>query len=84
MGWPNADAFPNQLEHALTAAGYRVTIVNAGVSGDTTADGRARLAWTLADPYDFAIVELGANDALRGLDPEQAYQNLDFILTAPG
>ena len=79
-GLAEADAFPVQLEHALTAAGYRVAIVNGGVSGDTTADGRARLAWTLADPYDFAILELGANDALRGLDPEQAYQNLDFIL----
>jgi acyl-CoA thioesterase-1 len=74
------DAFPVQLERALSGAGYRVTIANAGVSGDTTADGRARLAWTLADPYDFAIVEFGANDALRGLDPQQAYGNLDFIL----
>ena len=79
-GLAEADAFPVQLEHALSEAGYRVTIVNAGVSGDTTADGRARLAWTLADPYDYAILELGANDALRGLDPGQAFQNLDFIL----
>ena len=81
-GLAEADAFPNQLERALTAAGYRATIFNAGVSGDTTADGKARLNWALADSYDFAIVELGANDALRGLEPEQAYRNLDFILTA--
>jgi acyl-CoA thioesterase-1 len=81
-GLAAADAFPVQLERALTSAGYRVTVANAGVSGDTTADGRARLAWSLADPYDYAIVELGANDALRGLDPEQVYQNLDVILNA--
>ena len=76
------EAFPVQLQQALTQAGYSVAITNAGVSGDTTADGRARLDWSLADPFDYAIVELGANDALRGLDPEQAYANLDFILTA--
>jgi acyl-CoA thioesterase I len=81
-GLPAEDAFPAQLEKALTAAGYTVAITNAGVSGDTTADGRARIDWALADPYDYAIVELGANDALRGLDPEQAYANLDFILNA--
>jgi len=76
------DAFPVQLEAALTAAGYKVAITNAGVSGDTTADGRARIGWSLSAPFDDAIVELGANDALRGLDPEQAYANLDAILTA--
>lgn len=81
-GLPAGDAFPIQLEAALKAAGYDVAVTNAGVSGDTTADGRARLAWTLGAPFDYAIVELGANDALRGLDPGQAYANLDFILTA--
>jgi len=76
------DAFPVQLQQALTAAGYRAIVANAGVSGDTTADGRARLSWALADSYGYAIVEFGANDALRGLNPEQTYQNLDFILNA--
>ncbi len=81
-GLPADDAFPVQLARALEAAGYDVAITNAGVSGDTTADGRARIDWALADPFDYAIVELGANDTLRGLDPEQAYANLDFILDA--
>jgi len=81
-GVAESDALPAKLERALGADGYRASVVNAGVSGDTTADGRARLAWSLADRYDFAIVEFGANDALRGLDPEQAYGNLDFILRA--
>jgi acyl-CoA thioesterase-1 len=79
-GLDEADAFPVKLERALAAAGYRVTVTNAGVSGDTSADGRARLDWSLADPYDYAVVELGANDALRGLDPEMAYANLDAVL----
>jgi len=81
-GLPADEAFPVQLEKALTGAGYHVAITDAGVSGDTTADGRARLDWSLADPFDYAIVELGANDALRGLDPGEAYANLDFILNA--
>jgi acyl-CoA thioesterase I len=81
-GLPPEDAFPVQLQNALNAAGYTVAITNAGVSGDTTADGRARIDWSLADPFDYAIVELGANDALRGLDPGEAYANLDAILNA--
>ena len=74
-------AFPAQLERALRAEGYDVTVLNAGVSGDTTAGGRARLDWALADRPQAAIVELGANDGLRGLDPAQAERNLDDILT---
>jgi acyl-CoA thioesterase-1 len=78
---PAADAFPVKLEQALRAKGYVVEVANAGVSGDTTSGGRARLDWTLASGKpDFAIVELGANDALRGLDPKLAYANLDAIL----
>lgn len=77
---PAADAFPVRLESALRNAGYNVRVINAGVSGDTTADGRARLDWALADKPDAAIVELGANDALRGLDPAMAFANLDAIL----
>lgn len=73
-------AFPVRLEAALTARGYDVRLINAGVSGDTTAGGRARLAWALADKPHLAIVELGANDSLRGLDPDQARANLAAIL----
>jgi acyl-CoA thioesterase-1 len=79
---PPADAFPVKLEAALRAKGYAVEVINAGVSGDTTAGGRARLDWALADRPNFAIVELGANDALRGLDPAQAFDNLDAILSS--
>ncbi|HTH17883.1 MAG TPA: arylesterase [Magnetospirillum sp.] len=75
------DAFPVQLERVLRQAGYDVTVLNAGVSGDTTAGGKARLDWALADKPNVAIVELGANDGLRGLDPTQAERNLDAILT---
>lgn len=73
-------AFPTRLGDALTAKGYDINVVNAGVSGDTTAGGRARLAWTLSDDVDAVILELGANDALRGLGTEQAYQNLAAML----
>lgn len=77
---PPGDAFPVKLEAALKARGYAVQVINAGVSGDTTAGGKARLDWALADHPDYAIVELGANDALRGLDPALAFANLDAIL----
>lgn len=75
-----ADAFPVQLERALKAQGYDVAVLNAGVSGDTTAGGKARLDWALADKPQIAIVELGANDGLRGLEPKVAEANLDAIL----
>ncbi len=83
-GLPQPDSFPAQLERYLEAAGHPVKIVNAGVSGDTTAGGRARLAWTLAEPADLVIVELGANDGLRGIDPAETRRNLDAILTELG
>jgi acyl-CoA thioesterase-1 len=79
---PGAD-FPNQLEKALKARGLNVTLINAGVSGDTSAGGLARLDWSLADAGggpDAAIVELGANDGLRGLPPAEMEKNLDAIL----
>lgn len=79
-GLPQDDAFPVQLEAALRARGHDVTIVNAGVSGDTSAGGRARLDWLLSANVDAVIVELGANDGLRGLDPAQTRENLDWIL----
>lgn len=77
-----SDAFPAQLERALKARGHAVEVINAGVSGDTTAAGLERLHWAVPDKTDAVIVELGANDALRGLDPAKAKANLDSIITA--
>ena len=80
-GLPQAHGFTAKLEAALRARGVAVTVINAGVSGDTMAGGLARLDWALADKPTHALVELGANDMLRGLDPGQARRNLDQILT---
>ncbi len=66
---PDRDAFPVVLEAALRSAGYDIEVVNAGVSGDTATSARDRLDWALDAETDFAIVEVGANDMLRGLDP---------------
>jgi len=75
------DGFTAQLERALRAKGLDVEVRNAGVSGDTMAGGRSRLAWALGDGKpDLVLLELGANDALRGLDPEQMRKNLDAML----
>lgn len=73
-------SFPAQLQSALRAANYNVEVINAGVSGDTSAGGLSRLLWALSDNPRIVIVELGANDALRGLPPEQTYDNLDSII----
>lgn len=78
---PPDAAYPAQLEKALKAKGLNVTTINAGVSGDTTAAAASRLDWALADKPTHVIVELGANDMLRGLAPEQSRANLDGILT---
>lgn len=75
------DAFPARLEAAVHAAGYPCEVLDAGVSGDTSAGGRSRLDWTLGDEPSHVIVELGGNDGLRGLPPEQMETNLDAILT---
>jgi acyl-CoA thioesterase-1 len=80
-GLPAGQGFAPQLERALKARGHDVRVIDAGVSGDTTAGGLARLDWSLGDSPQVVIVELGANDALRGLDPDQAHRNLDAILT---
>ena len=77
FGLSPEDAFPAQLETRLRRDGLDVRAVNAGVSGDTSAGGRARLDWVLADTPDLVIVELGANDALRGLAPAETEANLD-------
>ena len=79
-GLPARDAFPSQLERALNAAGVPAKLINAGVSGDTTAGGLARLDWALDDKPDAVVLCLGANDALRGLDPAAMEVNLDRIL----
>ncbi len=80
FGLPQSAAFPVQLERALKAKGHAVEVINAGVSGDTTAAGLGRFDWAVPDGVDAAILELGANDALRGLDPARARANLDAIL----
>jgi acyl-CoA thioesterase-1 len=79
-GLPHQDGFQARLEAALKARGMGVTVVDGAVSGDTSAGGLARLDWALADGADAAIVELGANDGLRGLDPKEMERNLTAIL----
>jgi acyl-CoA thioesterase-1 len=78
---PADDAFPAQLQAALRAKGLDVTVANAGVSGDTAQAGLDRLDWSVPDGTDAVIVELGANDMLRGLDPATTEATLDTILT---
>ena len=80
-GLAGDQSFPVQLEAALRARGHDIQVINGGISGDTSASGLARLDWALADNPDFVLIELGANDGLRGLDPEQTYANLDAIVT---
>lgn len=81
-GLARSDGFVPQLQAWLAAQGADVKIKNAGVSGDTTAGGRARVAWTLTNDVDAMIVTLGGNDYLRGLDPAVSRANLDSILAA--
>ncbi len=81
-GLPPVEGFVPQLEAWLAENGApEITVVNAGVSGDTTAGGLARLEWSLAGGADALIVALGGNDLLRGVDPEASRENLDAILT---
>jgi acyl-CoA thioesterase-1 len=80
LGLSARDAFPAKLEAALKAKGLAVTIVNAGVSGDTSSAGAERLDWSLGEDADAVIVELGANDALRGVDPKITQVALSKIL----
>ena len=79
-GLPQGEAFPEVLGQMLQNDGFDVRIINAGVSGDTTAGGLARLDWSLADNPDAAIIVLGGNDLLRGLDPSASFANLDKII----
>jgi len=78
---PPGDGFTPQLEAALRARGHNVRIVNGGVSGDTSSGGLARMDWVMPDSTDAVIVELGANDALRGISPEITARNLETITT---
>lgn len=75
------DGFVSQLAARVAGDGVDVEFINAGVSGDTTAGGLARIDWTLSDDVDALIVALGGNDVLRGIDPSTARENLDGILT---
>lgn len=81
FGLPQQDGFVPQLQSWLATNGADVTVINAGVSGDTTAGGLARLDWTLTPDVDAMIINLGGNDLLRGIDPASSRGNLDAMLT---
>jgi acyl-CoA thioesterase-1 len=76
-----SESYTAQLEAALKAYGRNVVVTNAGVSGDTTTGGLSRIDWSVPDGTDGVILELGANDALRGIAPEQSEKNLDAMIT---
>lgn len=80
FGVAPADSFPAQLERALRAKGHDIDVLNAGVSGDTIAAGLERFDWSVPEDTDAAIVELGANDTLRGTDPAISRGQLDKLL----
>lgn len=80
-GLAEGEAFPAELEAALQERGYDVDIVNAGVSGDTATSGAARLDWAVGDEADGVIVELGANDMLRGVDPARTREAVESIVS---
>lgn len=77
---PPGDAFPAQLSRALAARGHSLELLNAGVSGDTTAAGLERFDWAIPAGTEAVILELGANDGLRGIDPAIARKNLEAII----
>lgn len=74
------EGFPERLERALRERGYDISVANAGVSGDTTSGGLSRLDWSIPDDTDLVILELGANDMLRGITPEVTEQNLEKMI----
>ena len=80
FGLPSEKSFPARLAQALRDKGTAVDVINAGVSGDTAADGAARLDWSVPEGTDAVILELGANDALRGIDPKLTRAALESIL----
>ncbi len=79
---PAGQSFPERLETALRQRGHDVSVANAGVSGDTTSGGMARLDWSVPDETQLVILELGANDMLRGLSPATTQDNLDAMIEA--
>jgi len=80
-GLPDKDGFVPQLQAALTANGVAADVANAGVSGDTASDGLARLDWSVPQGTDAVILELGANDMLRGISPDVTRKALDAIMS---
>ncbi len=80
LGVGPGESFPEQLQAALAAKGVAASVANAGVSGDTTSGGLQRLDWSVPDGTDLVILELGANDALRGVPPAITEKNLDAML----
>ena len=80
LGVPPEETYPARLQEKLALSGYRYRVINAGVSGDTTAGGVRRVDWVLKSKPDFVIVELGANDGLRGLDLKETRANLAQII----
>lgn len=81
FGLPPGEAYPERLAVELKKNGHEVGVINAGVSGDTTSGGLARLDWSLGENVSAVILELGANDALRGIPVDQTRQNLDAMIT---
>jgi acyl-CoA thioesterase I len=81
FGLDRSDAYPALLQQRIDAAGYRFEVVNAGVSGDTSAGGLSRLDWSLEGDVRVLIVALGGNDGLRGLPPDEMGRNLETIVT---
>jgi acyl-CoA thioesterase-1 len=80
-GLPADEAFPEKLAQALKAKGLAVNVINAGVSGDTASGGLGRLDWSVPEGTEAVILELGANDALRGINPNLTKSAIDSILT---
>jgi acyl-CoA thioesterase-1 len=80
LGLDRGDAYPAVLQRRMDAAGYRFDVVNAGVSGDTTAGGMSRLDWSLDGDVRILIVALGGNDGLRGLPPDEMKRNIETIV----
>lgn len=73
-------AFPALIQHRIDSLGLPYKVVNAGVSGETSAGGKSRINWLLKQPIDVFVLELGANDGLRGIDPSETYKNLQTII----
>ncbi len=80
LGVPTDEAYPAQFQHRLDSAGYRYRVINAGVSGDTTAGGLRRLPWVLKSKPRIVILELGGNDGLRGLSLQETRANLEQLI----